>query len=311
MKILVSGSSGLVGSAVVEALGRAGHAVGRLVRPQSAAAGASPGPERQVAGEVRWDPVAGELDRAVAEGAEAVVHLAGASIAECRWNEARKRLLRESRVEATRHLVTALGKLSRPPQVIVSASAIGYYGDRGEEELTEQSARGDDFLAQLARDWEAEATRAEQFGARVAILRFGVILAANGGALPRMLRPMRLGIGGKLGSGKQWMSWLTLEEAVGMIRYALQNATVRGPVNAVAPNPVRNAEFTAILGKLLRRPTLFPAPAFALRLALGEMAEALLLSSQRVLPRKLHGLGYSFRHPELEGALGSVLRKAA
>jgi uncharacterized protein (TIGR01777 family) len=305
MKILVSGSSGLVGTALVEALLREGHAVCRLMRPQSAR---KPGGPQAI--EVRWDPISGELDSAAAEGAQAAVHLAGASIAE-RWTDARKRVLRSSRVDATRQLVAALAKLGRPPAVFVSASAIGYYGDRGDEELTETSAPGTDFLAVLARDWEAEAARAEGFGARVAILRQGVILAPHGGALPRMLLPFRLGLGGRLGSGKQWMSWLTLDEVVGIIRAVLENAGWRGPINAVAPNPVRNAEFTTILGRVLHRPTLFPAPAMALRLALGEMAQTLLLASQRVLPKKLQEFGYNFRQPELEPALSALLRRAA
>lgn len=310
MRILVSGSSGMVGTALVEALQRDGHTVCRLLRPQSARRQAVPEHGGRQAIDVRWDPVVGDFDAAAAEGAEAVVHLAGASIAEGRWNDARKRILYSSRVDATRHLVSALSKLSRPPQEFVSASAIGYYGDRGEEELTEQSPPGNDFLAALARDWETEAARAEQLGTRTAILRFGVILSPHGGALPRMLPLFRLGLGGRLGSGKQWMSWLTLAEAVGIIRFALQNARVRGPLNAVAPYSVRNAEFTATLGRVLRRPTLFPAPAMALRLALGEMAEALLLSSQRVLPRRLQELSYSFQQPELERALSVLLRHA-
>ena len=305
MKILISGSSGFIGTALVEALAREGHTVCRLVRPQSAG---QSGPQGSA---VHWDPLSGELDSAAAEGAQAVVNLAGASIAEGRWSNARKRVLRSSRVDATRQLVGALSRLTRPPQVFVSASAIGYYGDRGDEELTEQSAPGSDFLAALARNWEAEAARAAGFGARVVLPRFGLILAARGGALPRMLLPFRLGVGGRLGPGKQWMSWLTLADAVGIIRYALASSGVQGPVNAVTPHAVRNAEFTATLGRVLRRPTLFPAPAMALRLALGEMAQALLLSSQRVLPRKLEDLGYSFQQPRLEPALRAILARAA
>ena len=300
MRILVSGSSGLIGTAVSGALRAEGHTVHRLVRPGRAAE----------SGDLRWDPAAGELDRAAAEGADAVVHLAGASIAEGRWSDARKHLLRSSRVDATRHLVDGLSKLARPPKVLVSASAIGYYGDRGEEALSEQSAPGNDFLAQLARDWEAEAARAEQFGIRSVRLRFGIVLSPKGGALARMLLPFRVGAGGRLGSGRQWMSWVSLPEVIGFIRSAIENTELRGAVNAVAPNPVRNTHFTKILGKVLRRPTIFPVPAFALRILLGEMADALLLSSQRVVPKQLQDRGYRFQHPDLEQALNAVLWQA-
>jgi uncharacterized protein len=299
MRILISGSSGLVGTALSNALRADGHAVARLLRPGKQAA----------AGDVRWNPDSGEIDLAAMEGAEALVNLAGASIGEGRWNEGRKGILRSSRVDATRHLVESLPKLQRPPRVIVSASAIGYYGDRGEEVLTETSPPGNDFLAQLARDWEAAALGAERFGIRAVTLRFGVILAAHGGALPRMLPPFKMGLGGRLGSGKQWMSWLTLEEAVRLVRFATENPDLRGPVNAVAPNAVRNAEFTRMLGFVLRRPAVFPVPPFVLRIALGEMANSLLLASQRVIPGKLAGLGYSFKHPNLETALHAVLHR--
>lgn len=299
MRVLVSGASGLVGSAVMAALRRAGHTANRLVRPGGAV----------VPGDIGWDPVSGKIENGGLEGVDAIVHLAGASIAEGRWTDSRKQLLRTSRVEATRHLVNALARLSRPPKVLVSASAIGYYGDRGEEKLTEQSASGNDFLAQLARDWEAEVARAEQSGIRTVMLRFGVILSSEGGALPRMLLPFKLGAGGRLGSGQQWMSWLSLPEAVGIVQHALENATLRGPVNAVAPSPARNVEFTRTLARLLHRPAIFPAPAFALKLALGEMAQALLLSSQRVIPARLEERGYSFAHAELEAALRAVLKR--
>jgi uncharacterized protein (TIGR01777 family) len=299
MKVLVSGSSGLVGAALAESLRRGGHQVARLVRPGSELGAA----------DVRWDPVSGELDSAAAEGADAIVNLAGASIAEGRWNEARKRVLRSSRVDATRHLVAALTKLKKAPKTLVSASAIGYYGDRGEEALTEESAPGGDFLAQLTRDWEAAAARAEQSQIRTVILRFGVILAAHGGALAKMLTPFKLGLGGKIGTGQQWMSWLTLGEAVGLVRHALETASLRGAVNAVSPVPVRNDDFTRALGKALHRPTIFPMPAFAARAAFGEMADALLLSSQCVLPRRLESAGYRFQAPELNGALRAILEK--
>ncbi len=299
MRVLVSGASGLLGSALAAALRSEGHQVNALVRP-----GKTPAP-----GDVPWDPQSDRLDATAMHGVEAVVHLAGSSIASGRWTPARKQLLRASRVEATRHLVAALGRLERRPAVLVSASAIGYYGDRGEELLTESSPPGKSFLARCAEDWEAEAARAEQHGLRVVRLRFGVVLAAHGGALKQMLLPFRLGLGGRLGSGRQWMSWISLTDAVGVMRYALMQADLQGPVNTVAPNPVRNVEFTRILARRLHRPAIFPVPAFALRLALGELADELLLSSARVIPERLQQRGYSFQHATLEAALASVLNQ--
>ena len=300
MKILISGSSGLVGSALAKALEAEGHTVGGLLRPG-----------RQLAAcDVRWDPATGQLDAAAMEGVDAIVNLAGASIGEGRWTAARKKILRSSRVDTTRLLVEGMRRLRQRPRVFISASAVGYYGDRGDEILTESSPPGNDFLAELAIEWEAEARRAEALGIRTVISRFGVILAAHGGALPRMILPFRLGAGGRIGSGKQWMSWLTLEEAVEILRCALATGSFEGPVNAVAPNAVTNANFTRALARVLRRPAFFPAPAFALRLALGEMAGALLLSSQRAAPKKLIKLEYSFRYSELETALRSVLGRA-
>jgi uncharacterized protein (TIGR01777 family) len=305
MRILLSGSTGLVGTSLIETLERDGHQIVRLARPESA-----PGKANTTRAQtVRWDPVAGQFDAPAAERTDALVHLAGAPIAGRRWSVSRKNLLRTSRIEATRHLVGALSRLQHPPRVIVASSGVGYYGDRGEEILTEESSSGGDFLSALCREWEAETARGAEFGARVVMLRFGIILAAHGGALPRMALPFKLGAGGRLGSGRQWMSWLTIAEAVGMIRFALANSGLAGPTNAVTPNPVRNADFTRLLAKTLHRPALFPACAFALRLALGEMADALLLSSQRVMPSKLELAGYRFIQPDLATALAEVLRK--
>ncbi len=300
MKILVTGSSGLVGTALGSALARAGHTVCRLVRPQSAAGeGATEGFA------VAWNPGTGELGGA-GVGADAVVNLAGASIADGRWSKQRRELLRASRIDTTRALVNALAKMNARPSVLVSASAIGYYGDRRDETLTEESKPGTDFLAGLAQEWEAEALKAEALGIRVVLARFGIILAREGGALPKMLTPFKLGVGGRLGSGNQWMSWVTLEDAVGILRFAIENAPVRGAINVVSPQPLQNEEFTRVLAKAMHRPALFPAPAFGLRLALGEMANALLLSSQRVAPRLLEKLGYRFLHPDLSAALKSL-----
>ena len=304
MRILVSGSTGFVGTALAGALQAEGHEIVRLLRPGNPQKNAGAAGAQSIA----WDPVANKFDVAAAEGADALVHLAGASIAEGRWNSARKRLLRTSRVDATRQLFAAVANLQRPPRVVVAASAIGYYGNRGDETLTEASAAGSDFLSAVCRDWEAETARGADFGARVVQLRSGIILGAHGGALPKILLPFKLGAGGRLGDGRQWMSWITLRETVRIIQFALTTATLAGPVNSVAPNPVRNSEFTGILAKTLHRPALFPAPAFALRLALGEMADALLLGSQRVLPSKLVEAGYRFEQPDLAGALAEILR---
>lgn len=304
MKILVTGSTGLVGTALVRKLAGAGHTVCRLVRPESAALQGSHG-----GFDVPWNPSTGELGGARV-GADAVVNLSGASIAEGRWSPERKALLRSSRLDTTKALVVALAKMNVRPSVLVSASAIGIYGNRGDEVLTEESAIGSDFLATLARDWEAEAVKAEALGIRVVLARFGIILARHGGALAKMMLPFKFGVGGKIGSGLQWMSWVTLEDTVTILRFVLENAAVRGPVNVVAPNAAQNFEFTRELAKALHRPALFPAPAFALRLALGEMADALLLSSQRVAPKKLQQLGYRFLHPDLATAFSAVLSAA-
>src|SRR5712692_6635198 len=288
MKILVTGSSGVVGTALVKALGRDGHMVCRLMRPESAANN-----EVKDGFNVAWNPATGELGGA-GVGPDAVVNLAGASIAGGQWTAERKAVLRASRIDATRALVEALAKMNLLPSVLVSASAIGIYGNRGDELLTEESRAGADFLAELARDWEAEALKAEALGMRVVRARFGIILSREGGALAKMLLPFKLGVGGRLGSGQQWMSWVTLEDVVGILRFAIENASsrgavnvapVRGAINVVSPQPLQNAQFTRVLAKAMHRPALFPAPAFALRLALGEMADALLLSSQRVAPQ--------------------------
>src|SRR5436305_5027942 len=301
MKILMTGSTGLIGTALVTALAGDGQTVCRLIRAESAMAGQAPFAEilgKAEGFDVAWNPATGELGGA-GVGADAVVNLAGASIAGGRWTKERKELLRTSRIDTTRALVGTLAKMNARPRVLVSASAIGIYGDRGDEVLTEESKPGTDFLAGLAREWETEALKAEALGIRVVLARFGIILARHGGALAKMLLPFKLGAGGRLGSGKQWMSWIMLEDVVGIVKSMLENSTVRGPVNVVAPGAVQNAEFTKVLAKALHRPAIFPAPAFALRLALGEMADALLLSSQRVTPHALGRLSYRFLHPEL------------
>lgn len=301
MRILMSGGSGFVGSALTHVLRSQGHDVAHLVRPGGA---------RQPA-DVRWDPTAVTVDLAAMEGAEAVVHLSGASIADGRWTPARKALLRSSRVDTTRVLVDAMLHLRQKPRVFVCASAVGCYGDRGDELLTEASVYGTDFLALLARDWEAEATRAEHGGIRTVELRFGVILDGRGGALPKMVAPIRWGVGGRLGSGRQWLAWVAHEDAVQVARDAIFDDRYAGPVNVVAPNPVRNKEFMRIAADALHRPAIFPAPAFALRLMLGEMAQPLLLASQRVRPARLLELDYAFRWERLEPTLQEMLASHA
>lgn len=299
MKILISGASGLVGMALTTKFREEGHTVAHFVRPGGVA----------TAGEVAWDPATANVDLAAMEGADAVIHLSGASVANGRWSPARKAILRSSRIDTTRLMVDALGKMRQKPRVLLCASATGYYGNRGDEILTEESDRGIGFLPLLTRDWEAEAMRAEEFGIRTVRMRFGIILSADGGALPQMILPFKWGAGGKLGSGKQWMGWIALEDVVGIVSAMIADVRFHGAVNVVAPNPVRNEEFTQVLARLLRRPAIFAAPAFALRLAVGELADALLLSSQRVQPERLAAIRYKFRHPDLEPALRSILGK--
>jgi len=291
MKILVSGSHGLVGKALISSLTSDGDQIIRLVRNKPGGAA-----------EIEWHPNEGRIDAGGLEGLDAVVHLAGESIASGRWSDEKKRAIRDSRVKGTALLSDALARLSRPPSVLVSASAIGYYGDRGDEVLTETSAPGKDFLSSVCVEWEQATKPAVEKGIRTVHARFGIILDANEGALAKMLMPFRMGIGGRIGSGKQWMSWIAIEDVVNGLK-SVMASSASGPMNVTAPNPVTNAEFTKTLGRVLSKPTLFPVPAFGARLAFGEMADALLLSSQRVKP----GVLEQFDWPTLEAALRHLL----
>jgi uncharacterized protein (TIGR01777 family) len=295
MKVLVTGASGLIGSALTTLLRTRGHGVASLVR-------ASADPAR---GTFAWDPYAGEIDVAAFEGVDALVHLSGESVAG-RWSEAKKRRIRESRVRTTKLLAETLGRLERPPGTFVCASAVGYYGDRGDEPLTEESPPGEGFLAEVVEAWEREARAASAARARVVNVRFGIVLAGRGGALATLLRPFRLGLGGRLGDGRQFMSWISIDDAAGALLHALEDARLDGPVNAVAPNAVRNVDFTRTLARVLHRPARFAVPALALRAVLGEAARD-LLASQRAVPAVLERSGYDFRYGTLEGALRHVL----
>jgi len=300
MDVVVTGSSGLIGTALRPALQQGGHRMVPMVRSQAGG------------GALHWDPDRGAIDAGGLEGVGAVVHLAGEGIGARRWNEAQKARITESRTRGTSLLAETLAKLDRPPKILVSASAIGYYGDRGDEVLTESSRAGSGFLAEVCVAWEAAATPAKEAGIRVSHLRSGVVLAQSGGALPKMLTPFKLGLGGRLGSGSQWMSWISIDDEVGAIVHLLGEAAPTGPVNLTAPNPVTNADFTKALGGALGRPAVLPVPKLGLKLLLGgEMAEEMLLSGQRALPTRLLDSGYTFAYPELADALAAVLGRAA
>jgi len=299
MKLLITGASGLVGTALRERFATSKHDVWRLDRKSQ---GSDP---RQLV----WNPAARQIPVAALEGFDAVIHLAGENIAAKRWTAERKAALRSSRVDATRLLATALTGLKQRPRALICASAVGIYGDRGDELLTESSGAGEGFLAELGRDWEGAAAPASDAGIRVAHLRFGILLTTRGGALAKLLPIFRAGLGGIVGNGRQYWPWLSLDDATGVIEHALFTDDLRGPVNAVAPQECTNREFTDALARALHRPAVLPAPAFALRLALGEMADAALLSGQRVQPAKLLASRYAFRHPTLDAAFADLLKK--
>ncbi|HVM04415.1 MAG TPA: TIGR01777 family oxidoreductase [Acidimicrobiales bacterium] len=298
MDVVVSGSHGLIGSALVPALTAAGHRVRRLVR-------GSPGP-----GEVAWDPEAGTVDAGGLAGADAAVHLAGVGIGDKRWTTTQKQRIRDSRVKGTGTLARALAGLPTPPAVLVSGSAVGYYGDRGDEVLTEASGPGEGFLAEVVRDWEEAAAPAAEAGVRVVHTRTGIVQAAHGGALARQLPMFRLGVGGPLGPGRQWVSWVSLDDEVGAIVHALTTESLRGPVNLCAPEPTTSAGLAKAIGKALHRPALVPVPRFALSLVVGrQMTEEMVLASQRAVPEKLLASGYRFRHPDIAAAMHDLLHR--
>ncbi|MBT8467570.1 MAG: TIGR01777 family oxidoreductase [Deltaproteobacteria bacterium] len=296
-KVAVSGASGLVGSALVPTLERNGYEVLRLVRRAPRADG-----------EVRWNPDGGTIDRDGLRGVSGVIHLAGDNVASGRWTEAKKARIRNSRVQGTALLARALAELSPKPRVLVSASAIGYYGVRGNEVLDETASQGSGFLASVCGEWEAAAEPAREAGIRVVHPRIGIVLAANGGALAKMKMPFLFGVGGPIGDGSQYMSWITLEDLVSALVFALENDALVGPVNYVSPTPVKNADFTSALGRVLKRPTALPVPKFALRLGAGaEMANEMLIGGTRVVPSSLHAHGFRWEHTRVEPALDSLL----
>ncbi len=295
MKVLIAGASGLVGSALIPALEADSAEITRLVR-------SSPKP-----GEVEWHPNHDEMDSASLEGFDAVINLAGENIAAGRWSEDQKRRIHDSRVNGTHLLSEAMARLTNQPRVFLCASATGFYGDRDDEVLDEHSDSGGGFLAGVCREWEQATEPAANAGVRVVNLRFGPILAREGGMLAKLLTPFKMGIGGKVGSGKQIVSWVAIDDAIGAVKLALADETFRGPLNVVSPNPVTNEAFTKTLGHVLSRPTALAIPAFAARLAFGEMADEMLLTSQHVVPKRLMDAGYEFKYPELEGALRKYL----
>lgn len=298
MNILIGGSSGLVGRALVAHLESRGHEVTRLVRGHS-----------ENARTLTWDPTNGELNLPTETPFDAVVHLGGANIAEGRWTRKRKRELRDSRLQGTDLLARVISRLPAPPKVFACASAVGIYGHRGDEELDEDARPADDFLGRLAQDWEAACNPAVAAGIRVLNLRLGVVLSSEGGALAKMLTPFRLGLGGRLGTGRQYMSWISLPDTVRAIEFCLSSESLAGPINLVSPRPVTNSEFTLALAEALDRPAVFPAPAFLLRLLLGEMADAALLASTRAIPTRLIEHGFTFAHPDVAGLKGFLSRQ--
>lgn len=298
MKIVISGSTGFIGSSLVQSLKAAGHEVYSLVRTKKA-----DDPKN-----IYWNPETGEIEAGKLEGIDIVINLAGENISSGRWTDAKKKRIRNSRIKGTRLLCETLAGLSRRPQLLINTSAIGFYGSRGEELLTEKSLSGKGFLVEVCQEWEAATTAAEKAGVRVVKPRFGIVLSKEGGVLGKMLTPFKLGLGGVLGSGEQYMSWIALDDLIAVLQFIIANKEITGPINAVAPYPVTNRAFTKTLGTVLQRPTILPVPAPIIRLLLGEMGQDLLLASTRVTPDALLKSGFTFQHPELKEALEASLR---
>ncbi len=292
MKVLITGASGLIGQALQKSFAEKDYEMLLASRK-----------EPTDDAHIQWDIEIGFSDPEKLEGIDAVVHLAGESVSGLRWTDDKKKAIRDSRVLGTRSVVDAISKLKKKPKVLIAASAIGFYGERGDEEVTESSAVGDNFLAGVSRDWEAESRRAEDAGIRTVLLRTGIVLSKEGGALATMLTPFKLGVGGVVGSGKQWMSWISLDDHVAVINFAIENENLRGAVNSVSSEPVTNHDFTKTLGEVLYRPTFLPLPEFAVSMVFGEMGDALLLASTKVLPKRLEDAGFEFKYPELKAAL--------
>jgi uncharacterized protein len=299
MRILITGASGLIGTALQKSFKEKGYEM--LLASRS---------EPKAEDEIQWDADTGfaEDDLPRLEGLDAAIHLAGESISALRWTDEKKKAIRDSRVHGTRTMIETFARLEKKPKVFISASAIGFYGDRGDDEMTETSSAGDTFLSEVSKEWESESRRAEDMGIRTVLLRNGIVLSKNGGALATMMTPFKLGVGGVVGSGKQWMSWVSLEDVVGIVNYALENENLRGAVNVASPNPVTNEEFTKTLGEVLYRPTFLPLPEFAVNLVFGEMGDALLIDSTKVMPKRLLDAGYKFKYPEIKPALENAVK---
>jgi uncharacterized protein (TIGR01777 family) len=297
MRILITGASGLIGKALQKSFNEKGY--------EMLLAGRG---EPKAANEIQWTAGEGFAEPERLEGIDAVIHLAGESISALRWTDDKKKAIRDSRVDGTHSVVEAIAGLKQKPKVFISASAIGYYGDRGDEQLTETSRPGDTFLSDVSKEWEIESRRAEDSGVRTVLLRNGIVLSKDGGALAAMLTPFKFGVGGVIGNGQQWMSWISLDDVVGIVNYALQNEHLRGAINVVSPNPVTNEEFTKTMGDVLYRPTFLPLPEFAVNFVFGEMGDALLLDSTRVIPKRLEEAGFEFKFPELRPALEHAVK---